>query len=216
MDTMKFLLGATAALLFGAIVVSWKGMKQGVANAPQEELNQLKQQIADLRKEVKESQKLKESQQQVSAPKVEDLEQKQKLADALAQIEKDKAARDAELNAERDAKLKRDEEGLIAQKMLEKDDDELKRARWISDALVMGKVKEYINDPEVGQYIIIDVLRPEEVQVGNILGIRRKTGILARYKVSSVSPDGAVADPLPGFGSATPEPGDELIVPPRY
>ena len=38
MDTMKLLLGATVALLLGALAVSWQGMKQGVADTSPDEL----------------------------------------------------------------------------------------------------------------------------------------------------------------------------------
>ena len=52
MNTMKFLLGATVALLFGAIVVSWQGMKQNVKNATPEELAVVKQQLEELKQEL--------------------------------------------------------------------------------------------------------------------------------------------------------------------
>ena len=46
---MKLLLGATVALLLGALVMSWQGMHRGVENAPAEELDRLRKQIAELR-----------------------------------------------------------------------------------------------------------------------------------------------------------------------
>ncbi len=46
--------------------------------------------------------------------------------------------------------------------------------------------------------------------------IRRKTGILGQLKVSDVTAEGAIANPLPGFGPIQPKVGDELILPPQY
>jgi hypothetical protein len=51
MDTMKLLLGATVALLLGALAVSWQGMNTGVKNATPDEIARLKSQVAELRKE---------------------------------------------------------------------------------------------------------------------------------------------------------------------
>jgi hypothetical protein len=31
-----------------------------------------------------------------------------------------------------------------------------------------------------------------------------------------VTPEGGIADPMPGFGPIDPMPGDELILPPQY
>ena len=116
-----------------------------------------------------------------------------------------------------DAKLRRDEEGLIAQKMLEQNDDELRRARLISQALLVGRVSDYVDDPQYGGFITIEVLMPEQVQVGSILGIRRnKTGILYQFKVSDVTAEGAIANPITKIGAIKPEKGDELIFPPLY
>ena len=45
MDTMKLLLGATIALLLGALAVSWQGMTTGVKNTPPDEVARLEKQI---------------------------------------------------------------------------------------------------------------------------------------------------------------------------
>ena len=50
----------------------------------------------------------------------------------------------------------------------------------------------------------------------SFLGIRRKTGILGQFKVSGVSAEGGIANPLPGFGPFQPKIGDDLILPPQY
>lgn len=212
MDTMKFLLGATVALLFGAIVVSWQGMKQGVKNATPDELAVVKQQLAEIKQELAAS----KSTPPAPVQSAEMQAMQAQLQAAKQQIERMDVEQHAKKEVVKDAKLKVDEEGLIAQKLLESKDSELKRARMIAQALLIGKVKEYVSDPKYGGFIIVEVLMPEQVHVGAILGIRRNTGILGQFKVSEVLPEGAIANPMPGFGQVDPQPGDELIFPPQY
>jgi hypothetical protein len=220
MDTMKLLLGATIALLLGALAVSWQGMRDGVKNAPADELARLKKQITELRMEQdklqleRQIQQLKATEPAMPATggtSVEIEEMKAKLAAneaALAQIEAERATRDA--------KVAQDEEGLLSQRDLERGDNELRRARMIADALLIGRVSEYIEDAEYGGFITFDVLMPEQVQPGTILAIRRKTGILGQLRVSDVTAEGGIANPMPGFGPVNPQVGDELILPPQY
>jgi hypothetical protein len=127
----------------------------------------------------------------------------------------------AQLEAEReraalDAKVAQDEEGLLSQRDLEKGDSELRRARLIGEALLIGRVTEYVEDADYGGFITFQILMPEQVQPGTILAIRRKTGILGQLKVSDVTAEGGIANPLPGFGPVNPQVGDELILPPQY
>jgi hypothetical protein len=212
MDTMKFLLGATVALLFGAIVVSWQGMKQGVKNATPDELAVVKQQLAEIKQQLAAS----KPSPPAPVPSAEVQAMQAQLQAAKQQIERMNVEQQAKKEVVKDAKLKIDEEGLIAQKLLESKDSELKRARMIAQALLIGKVKESVSDPKFGGFIVIEVLMPEQVHVGAILGIRRNTGILGQFKVSEVLPEGAIANPMPGFGQVDPQPGDELIFPPQY
>ena len=212
---MKFLLGATAALLLGAIFMSWQGMRQGVESASPEEIAQLRTQIAELRQEMeKRGQSTGNS---LAAQPPAGLTIEQQLAEAQSKLAEAEAAQAAVARqAELDAKLQIEEDGLIAQRMLERKDNDLRRARLISQALLMGKVTDYVDDPQYGGFITFDVMMPEQVQVGSILGIRRNnTGILYRFKVSDVSPEGAIANPVTAIGDIKPQRGDELIFPPR-
>jgi len=234
MDTMKLLLGATAALLLGALVMSLKGMNNGVNNASPDELVRLKDQVAEIIKEQDKLQLL-QKQDKLQLDKLQlDLQLQQfkaatppqaapptpatNAADIetmkaqLAQIEADKE----KAKAKRDAKVEQDEEGLIARGKIEKTDDELRRARMIGEALLIGKVKEYVEDAQTGGFVTFDILMPEQVQAGATLAIRRKTGILGKLKVSEVTAEGGVADPLPGFGPVQPKVGDELILEPQW
>jgi hypothetical protein len=222
MDTMKLLLGATIALLLGALAVSWQGMRDGVKNAPADEVARLRKQITELRMEQDKLQLEKQIQQlKASAPAMpttggspaEIEEMKAKLAAneaALAQLEAERE------RAALDAKVAQDEEGLLSQRDLEKGDSELRRARLIGEALLIGRVTEYVEDADYGGFITFQILMPEQVQPGTILAIRRKTGILGQLKVSDVTAEGGIANPLPGFGPVNPQVGDELILPPQY
>ncbi len=222
MDTMKLLLGATVALLLGALAVSWQGMNTGVKNTSPDEIARLKAQVAELRKEQDNLQLEKRIQQTRAAAAAipTPADNAAEIAALKAQAEANKAAlaaiEEEKAKAERDKKVNQDEEGLLSQRDLEKGDTELKRARMIAQALLIGRVKEYVEDAQYGGFITFDVLMPEQVQVGTILAIRRKTGILTQFKVSDVSPEGAIANPLPGFGPVQPQVGDELILPPQY
>jgi len=221
MDTMKLLLGATVALLLGALAMSWQGMKTGVKSASPDELARLKKEIAELRAGQESIQRERQLQQlkaspaaTLPAPNSAEVEAiKAQLAAnqaALAQLEAEKN------NGSRDAKLAQDEEGLLSQRDLEKGDTELRRARMIAEALLIGRVQESVEDAKFGGFITFSILMPDQVQPGTILAIRRKTGILGQFKVSEVTAEGGIANPLPGFGPVTPKAGDELILPPQY
>lgn len=220
MDTMKLLLGATVALLLGALAVSFQGMKQGVANTSPDEIARLKNQINELRIEQERVQMERQLQQLKASTPIPTTPEKNaaEIESMKAQLEAGKQVlRDLEVEkAARDAKIEQDEEGLLAQRALENGDAELRRARLIAEALLIGKVREYVEDPDYGGFVTLDVLMPEQVQPGTILAIRRKTGILGQLKVSDVTIEGAIANPLPGFGPVSPQPGDELILPPQF
>jgi hypothetical protein len=222
MDTMKLLLGATIALLLGALVMSWQGMKEGVVNAPPDELARLRKQVDELRIEQKRLELEKQYQQLRDTPAAQPVPSttnsemeamKAELAAkeaALREIEEEKA------KAERDAQTFKDEAGFIGQKVLDSSDNELRRARMIQNALLIGRVKEYVEEPEYGGFVTIELLMPENVQSGIQLAIRRKTGILGQLKISSIEGGEAIASPMPGFGQVKPVPGDELILPPQF
>jgi len=220
MDTMKLLLGATVALLLGALAVSWQGMTTGVKNTSPDELARLQKQVDELRAEQdklaleRQLQTLRNSPTSIATPSSNAAEieamkaQMQAGKRAIQQLEDEKA--------KRDAKLADSEELELDKRKLESSDNELRRARMISEALLMGRVKEYVEDAQYGGFITFDVLMPEQVQTGTVLAIRRKTGILGQLKVSDISAEGAIANPLPGFGPIKPQVGDELILPPQY
>jgi hypothetical protein len=220
MDTMKLLLGATIALLLGALAVSWQGMKTGVLNTPPDEFARLQKQIKELRAEQDNLKLQRDLQLLRSSPTETPATTSSAELEAMKlQVAQNKRAlEEIELQKieARDKKIAQDEEGLIAQRGLEGNDGELRRARMISEALLIGRIKEYVEDAQMGGFVTFDVLMPEQVQAGVVVAIRRKTGILGQLRVSEVSAEGAIANPLPGFGQVKPQVGDELILPPQY
>lgn len=214
---MTILLGSTFAVLLVAVVLSFQGMNEGVRNAPDDELARLRSQVDQLRMEQDKLRQDKELHQLRSASAEEE--------DTTSEVERMKqvlAAKEAELaalavekdTAEKKAETFRDEAGLIGQRELEKSDNVLRRARLIRDALLIGRVSQFISDPEAGSFVVIEAVLPEHIEVGTILAIRRNTGILGRVKVTDITGNEAIGNPLPGFGPVEPEVGDELIIPP--
>jgi hypothetical protein len=218
---MKLLLGATVALLLGALAVSWQGMNSGMKNASPDELARLKKQVEELRQQQDnlDLQRKLQDLKSLTPPTPTPAANAAKIEAMEAQVEQNKAAlaKMEEEKAKREKQLAIDEEGLVARTNLESKDKDLRSARMIADALLIGRVKEYIEDAQFGNFITLDVLMKEQVQVGTILAIRRNnTGILGQFKVSEVTVEGAIANPLPGFGPVVPKVGDELILPPPF
>lgn len=222
MDTIKFLLGATCALLLVAVVASWQNMSKGVSNAPADEMDRFRKQIAELRAE-QDNLKLEKQRIELRAsipptpapsPSAAELEllrlQLEEEKRALAELEQNSEASDK--------KLAMEEEGLMEQRKIEGRDSELRRARLIAEALLIGRIREYLEDAEIGSFITFEVLAPQGVSLepGTIIAIRRKTGILNQYKIAEITAEGGIANPLPGFGDLKPEIGDELILPPPF
>lgn len=219
MDTLKILLGATVALLLGALAVSYKN-QTAPAKPPASKTEQaeLLRQIEELRLEQdrlqieKQRMMIQEAAAQappVPAPVAEPSEiaaMKEQIA--ALEKEKEKALRDAEV-ADREA-------AFVGGKMLEGRDQEARRARMIRDSLVIARIKEWVEDPQYGGFATIDVIMPDNVQQGTVLCIRRNTGILGRLRVGEITIEGAIANPLGDFPEARPQAGDELILEPPF
>lgn len=229
MDTMKILLGATVALLLAAVVLSWQKMQEDNRNVSPEEITRVEQQITQLRLEqerLKAEKQLRDIRTEAAttptsvstAPPAPDkvIELETKLAETEARL----AEAEAETSkAARDASVAQDEAGLIAQRNLESRDRDLRRARQISQALLIATVTEFVEDENLGSFAVISVQRPESVQAGSVLDVRRNTGILGKLTVGEVSGNEAIANPIPESflgGRIEIQPGDELIIPPPF
>jgi hypothetical protein len=191
-------------------------MQQNVRNAPADEIARLKKQVDELKIEQDRLQLEKQiAQMKANDPVTTPATQAVAELDSIrTNIESINETLRAKADAERLAKLEEEEQKLLDQREIEGGDDQLRRARLIANALLIGKVVEYIDDG--GGFATIQLLMPEVVQPGSIIAIRRKTGILGQLKISDITPEGAIANPIPGFGNTKPEPGDELILPPQF
>ena len=220
MDTTKLLLGTTIALLLAAVVMSWNGMQQGVRNTPSDEYERLRKQIDALRDDQNRAALEKQLQQSAAIPAappaVTDAERealKQQAKEAKEQLQ---AMQEAKEKAERDAKVSDSENLLLSRIDIEKKNILARETRLITQALLVGKVKDYVEDAQTGSFVTMEVIMPDQVQQNSVLAIRRNTGILGQLKITSIEGGEAVASPLPGFGTIAPVPGDELILPPRF
>ena len=219
MDTLKILLGATIALLLGALAVSYKNnAAPGESSAEKNELAEMKRQLAEIQAEQdriateRERRALAELSSRAApaeeaAPDPSQMEA-MKAEIARLQEEKEKATRDAETSDK--------EAAFVTGKVTESRDKEARRARIIKDALVMARVKEWVEDDKLGGFATIEIVMPENVTPDTVLCIRRNTGILGRLKVGEVTVEGAIATPVSSFTDVRPEPGDELIMEPPF
>ncbi len=225
MDTLKILLGATIALLLGALAVSFKNNSAApVSSAEKSELAEIKRQQAEIQEELdrlqneRERRALAELAAAKAAPAAPSAEEK--AAAEQAQIEAMKAEiallQEEKEKAERDADTADKEAAFVTGKVTESRDKEARRARVIKDALVMARVKEWVEDDKLGGFATIEVVMPENVTPDTVLCIRRNTGILGRLKVGEVTVEGAIATPVTAFTDVRPEPGDELIMEPPF
>ena len=216
MDTLKILLGATMALLLGAVVVLTSRMNDGVRNAPEEELAAMRSQLSELEAEIervrteKERLALRRLAEQPSptdpVTRGEAQETVKELQERLAQLE-----REAE-EARQDAELAERESGFLTERHAENSKREARRMKSIRDAALMATIQEWVEAPEIGGFATLKVENPDNVQPGVDLAIRRNDGILGRLKVTEVTIEGAVATPITQFDEIKPQPGDELIL----
>lgn len=222
MDTLKILLGATIALLLGALAVSYKNNSATSGNsAANTELAEMKRQLAEIQLEQDRLQTERERRllEEVTAraaaaqPAPEPAADSAKLEAMRAEIAQLQAEKD---KAERNAATSDKEAAFVTGKVTESRDKEARRARVIKDALVMARVREWIQNDELGGFATIDVVMPENVTPDTVLCVRRNTGILGRLKVGEVTMEGAIANPVGSFGGNPPQPGDELIMEPPF
>lgn len=221
------LLATTTALLLGALAWTWQTQKNLSKNAPASELARIERQLEEIKRE----EAILNSEKQLrnmgvtavtpsgnsnnnNYPNNQTIDDK---AAKLREIEARNAALLLELEMkEKEVNVAKAEGGLIAQRDIEKSDKELRRARQITEALLMAKVMEYVNDPTTGSFVTIQLVMPEHVTVNTELAVRRKDGIAGNVKVREVIGGEAIADVLPGIGPFTPEAGDELIIAPAF
>jgi hypothetical protein len=225
MDTIKMLLATTTALLLGALAWSWQTQRSISKDAPAAELARIRTQLEEIKREeeiLRTEKQLRDMGVTSSAtsaamsPMNSNQEFEEKAA-KLREIEERNAALQRELEMkDKEVSVAKQEGNLIALLDVEKSDKELRRARQITDALLMAKVMEFVNDPATGAFVTIQLVMPEHVTVDTELSVRRKDGIAGSVKVREIIGGEAIADVLPSIGPFTPEAGDELIVAPAF
>jgi len=217
MDTLKILLLATMALLVGALAVSIKRMNADVAAAPEGEIAALRQQLFEIEQAMKRLEIEKERKllrEAAEAPSGSDAVTRGEVEESKAELE----ARLAQLEAEavefkEDAERAEQEALLMNERFAEDKDKVARRMRVINEAMLIATIQEWVEDPSgFGNFAVLDIERPENVQSGTVLAIRRNGGILGKLRVGEVTIDGAIGNPTKPFGEIKPQRGDELIL----
>ncbi|WP_424316420.1 hypothetical protein [Haloferula sp.] len=212
MDTLKIMLGATIALLLVAVGVSYKTMNQEVGNTPEDEMRDLRRQLIEMEQETerlkleRERRALLEAAAEPSATDVVTREDAAVFAERLAQLERENEEIKDEVNrAEKEAEF-------LTGRHAESQAKEARRVRVINEAMRIATVKLWQEDAQLGSFAILSIESPDNVQPGVVLAIRRNGGILGKLRVSEVTIEGAIANPITAFGEVQPLPGDELIL----
>ncbi|MCU0780697.1 MAG: hypothetical protein MUF04_06290 [Akkermansiaceae bacterium] len=218
---MKLLLGTIIALLLAAVVWWWHEKNRGMDGISADEAAVLREQIAAIKAEqqrqILERQYIKSGSTAV-APPIETVTELENVKREMEETRAKLAALEAERqSAARDEQLATEEAGFIESRDLESQNERLREERLISQALLVAKVTEFVEDAELGNIITLDILMPEQVNMDTVLAVRRnRTGILGQIRVTSLEGTSATAIPMPGSARMTLNPGDELILPPRF
>lgn len=236
MDTLKILLGATLALLVGALIVFVNNMNEGMADEDPEEISEMRRQLKEMDQELTRMREEKERRslgKAVARPdsggtaatepagsgsvdsgdggtEMSEAEMSESEVRDLEERLK-KLESDAE-GARDDAERAEAEANLLAGREMEDRDKVQRRARIIRDAMVVATVQEWVENPELGSVAAIEIQSESNVQSGTVLAIRRNSGILGKLKVARVTQEGAIANPMTVFDEVKPQPGDELIL----
>lgn len=216
MDTIKILLGATAALLLGALVVSWKNFQRDERNEPPAELAKIEAQIKEIHAE---QDRLREERKRIMTGEVAAPVVVEEKVTELAELPQT----DASFGADAVGPTPDDLPDIVDQATPEADDPtagqpataptEADRAAAIKSAPAVAKVGEWVED---GGFAVVEVLSAEAVKPDTILCLRRNSGILGRLKVSEITPEGAaIVNAVTQFTGPKPQAGDELIAEPK-
>lgn len=209
MDTIKIMLGMLVALLVGALAMSWKGFRQEVHDTPKKELAEVQRQIAEIEQQRKLLHEEKERMmlgiplgQKTPAPGE---------APAIPEVAPQNAPETGAV-FEDDAPAQEAVPETPEQPAMPSAED---RAKAIAAAPAVGKIKEWVEDPNFGAFATLEVIDAAAVKAEAVLSVRRGTGLLGKLKVSEVAPEGALASPTAVFGEVKPKVGDEVIVEPN-
>lgn len=214
MNITQILLGSTAAMLLAALILSYGQMKGGEAeDGRRHSATELMQENARLQAEVtrlRTGQPVPtaipkvETPDSMSTAKLREIEEQNKLLqEQVEAANKKRAQAEAETRA-------------MTERQSGKLNKEERRAKLISQAMLMAQVKEVAEQDGI-YVIVLDVKVVQSVRMGTELAVRRGTGIIGRLNVSNIADGNVFADPLPGTfpgGKIDVKVGDELIIPP--
>lgn len=220
MDTIKILLGATVAVLLGALAMSWKNFRVQEKNEPDAELRKIETQIAEIRLEQErlrlERMRILTGEVPAAGPASEVVTDPADLPDTGASYQDEEVA-DATLRpatpvspdlvppaAGDTAAPSEDEPVPLA--------NESQRADAIKNAPVVAKVGQWVDQESFAEIQVVDA---NVVKTDVILCVRRNSGILGRLKVGIVEGGDAIASATAAFAGPKPEAGDELIIEPK-
>jgi hypothetical protein len=222
MNMMSVLLGATGVLLVAALALSFGSLNTGLGkDSTKDEIALLRAEVQAIRQQEDTLQALRQGKTIAPTSPVTTFVLPSHTAedDAILAAQNDALKEQIEsleeqvADSEKKADVYRDEAGFIGQTILENNNSDQRRARLVREALLIATVTEWA---EAEGFAVITIQRPDLVQEGSILGIRRNNGVLGQVQISQIYEGGqATADPhlFPG-GLIDIQPGDELIVPP--
>lgn len=214
MNIMKIIIGSTFALLIASLFISISAMKNAEVHDPDAlEIARLEKREAQLEaaliKGTANNQGFTNAFNTASpiekaAAQQADLTELERVREELSEL------RDARNDIEEKAAV------LVEGALANKPPVNRGRANLVKTALVMARITEYDN---VGKIAGIKIERVGNVNTGDVLGIRRNSGIIGRVTIGMIDRSEGVADPLPGSfmsGSIDIQVGDELILPPAF
>lgn len=212
---MKVAIGTAITILIACIVMGYVQMKHNSTDNPQVlEIERLKKREAQLETALQSAPAHQNTPSSINSPAgleqvAEQQAQLKELERVRAELKKFNAMRD---EVEEKANVIVEATEIKALDPLDKRSK--RRASLIKSALVMASISKYDTNAKIAEIKIHNV---GNVNTGDILGIRRNSGIIGRVSVSTVEREQGIADPIPAsFMSESIDinPGDELILPP--
>ena len=210
MNITQILLGSTAAMLVAALLLSYSAMKDGESeDGRRHSAKELIDENARLQAELD---RLRGG-RPAAAPQPAELPDAMSESRLRALEEQNKQLLEAKQAAEKKQAQAEAETLAMNERATGQHDRAARRARLISQAMLMAQVKEVAVVDEQIQFVVLDV-KQSNVRVGTRLAIRRNTGIVGEVVVSRMDAEASVADPLPNaVGKIDIKEGDELIIP---
>ena len=211
MNVMNVIIGSTFALLVAGFFISYSSMNNSEINDPKAlEVARLEKREAQLESALLKGTNQGFSNNFTNHSPLQQAANQQVNTTELERVRDELSA----LKNERDI-IEDQASAVIAEALGTKPASNDRRANLIKAALVMASITEYDN---VNKIAGVEILRVGNVNTGDVLGIRRNSGIIGRLTIGMIDRNQGVADPLPGSfmgGTIDIQPGDELILPPN-